>query len=166
MAVNQSDGLTAAQHRRLVAAIPAVAEMCDRLAAYAVPESLHHNDLHDANIFYNNGDFQFFDWGNSSIAHPFFWLRTVFVSIEYTFGLEEDDPVYDEFARACLQPWAQFETDENLWEAYKLARQLWSLSTAVKYKTQMQLIEGMREEYATAVPGLLQEFLDANPQLS
>lgn len=163
--IGQPDGQTAAQHRRLVEAIPVVVDMCGRLEAFAVPESLHHNDLHDANIFYNNGRFRFFDWGDSSIAHPFFSLRTVFVSMEYTFGLEEDDPVFDEYARAYLRPWMQYESEENLWEAYKLARQLWSLSSAVKYKTQISQIEDMREEYATAVPGLLQEFLAANPQL-
>ena len=164
--IGEEDGLTPSQHQRLVAAIPEVAAMCGRLAAFAVPESLHHNDLHDANIFFDTGRYQFFDWGDSSIAHPFFSLRTAFGSIEYTFGLEEEDPVFDEFSKAYLRPWVQYETEENLWEAYQLARRLWSLSTAVKYKTQMRYIEEMREEYATAVPGLLQEFLIANPQLN
>jgi hypothetical protein len=161
--IEQPDGLTARQHQRLVAAMPEVADMCGRLSAFNIPESLHHNDLHDANIFYNSGNFCFFDWGDSSIAHPFFSLRTVFVSMEYTFGLEEDSSIFDDYARSYLRPWAQFETEENLWEAYGLARRLWSLSSAVKYKTQMRLIEGMREDYATAVPGLLLEFLDQNP---
>lgn len=164
--IDQEEGLTTAEYQRLVNAMPEVEAMCQRLAAYAVPDSLHHNDLHDANVFYNDGDITFFDWGDSSIAHPFFSLRTAFVSIEYSFGLEEDDPVFDDFARAYLRPFAQLETEENLWAAYQIARRLWSLSTAVKYKTQMQEIEGMREEYATAVPGLLQEFLAANPQLT
>ena len=163
--IGEKDGLTFQEHGRLAAAIPEVEAMCRRLASFNIPESLHHNDLHDANIFYNSGNFIFFDWGDSSIAHPFFSLRTVFVSVEYTFDLEEDDPILDEIARAYLRPWAQFETEERLWQAFSLARRLWPLSSAVKYKTQMREIEGMREEYATAVPGLLQEFLDANPQL-
>ncbi len=162
--IGEKDGLTSQEHARLMAAIPEVEAMCGRLASYNIPESLHHNDLHDANIFYNNGNFIFFDWGDSSIAHPFFSLRTVFVSVEYTFDLEEDDPILEEIARAYLRPWAKFEEEESLWEVFSLARRLWSLSSAVKYKTQMRLIEGMREEYATAVPGLLQEFLEANPQ--
>ena len=163
--IGDKDGLTSQEHARLVAAIPEVEAMCGRLTSFNIPESLHHNDLHDANIFYDNGNFIFFDWGDSSIAHPFFSLRTAFVSVEYTFDLDEVDPIHDELARAYLRPWEQFETEENLWEAFGLARQLWSLSSAVKYKTQMGLIEGMREEYATAVPGLLLEFLDVNPQL-
>ena len=160
--IDQPDGLTTAEYRRLVALAPNVEVMCRQLTAYAVPDSLHHNDLHDANVFYNDGDIKFFDWGDSSIAHPFFSLRTAFVIIEYIFDLGEDDPVFDDFARAYLRPFAKFESEENLCAAYQLARRLWSLSSAIKYKTQLQLIEGMREEYATAVPGLLQEFLAAN----
>ncbi len=162
--IDQADGLTSQEYSRLLDAVPEVETMCRQLAAYAVPASLHHNDLHDANVFYNNGATRFFDWGDSSIAHPFFSLRTVFVSIENSFGLEEDSPVYDEIARAYLRPWLRYGTEEILWAAYKLARQLWSLSSAVKYKTQMALVEGMRDTYAGALPGLLQEFLDANPQ--
>jgi hypothetical protein len=163
--IDQPDGLAPAEYQHLVALIPDVEATCRRLAAYAVPDSLHHNDLHDANVFYNDGAITFFDWGDSSIAHPFFSLRTAFVMIEYIFDLAEDDPIFDEFAMAYLRPFAQFESEENLWQAYQLARKLWSLSSAVKYKTQLRQIEGMREEYATAVPGLLQEFLKANRQV-
>jgi hypothetical protein len=163
--IEQPDGLTTAEYQRLLNALPQVEALCQQLTAYAIPDSLHHNDLHDANVFYNDGEITFFDWGDSSIAHPFFSLRTAFVIIEYIFDLEEDDPVFDDFARAYLRPFAKFESEENLCAAYQLARRLWSLSSAIKYKTQMRHTEGMREEYATAVPGLLQEFLDANPQL-
>ena len=159
--IDQPDGVTTAEHERLLATIPQVADMCRRLDAFAVPHSLHHNDLHDANIFVKDGRYLFFDWGDSSIAHPFFSLRTVFVSIEYTFGFEENDPIFDELAKVYLQPWTQFETAENVWQAYQIAKKLWALSTAVKYKTQVSQIEEMREEYGTAVAGLLQEFLEA-----
>ncbi|MFN2125825.1 MAG: phosphotransferase [Candidatus Promineifilaceae bacterium] len=164
--LDQKDGLTTADYRRLVNMLPQVEAMCRQLAAYAVPDSLHHNDLHDANVFYNNGAITFFDWGDSSIAHPFFSLRTVFVSMEYSFDLEEDDPIFDEFAWAYLLPWLVYETEEDLWQAYRLASRQWSLSSAVKYKTQMQQIAEMRQEYATAVPGLLLEFLAKNPNYS
>jgi hypothetical protein len=163
--IDQPDGLTTAEYEDLLNAVPQVEAMCRQLTAYAVPDSLHHNDLHDANVFYNNGHIKFFDWGDSSIAHPFFSLRTAFVIIEYIFDLVEDDPIFDEFAMAYLRPFAKFESEENLWAAYQLAHRLWSLSSAVKYKTQLLHIEGMRAEYAMAVPGLLQEFLKANQQV-
>ena len=165
--IDQPDGLTSAEYQRLVDAVPQVAVMCRALAEYAVPESLHHNDLHDGNVLIKNGRYQFFDWGDSSIAHPFFSLRTVFVSAEYTFELDEGDPVFDDLARAYLARWTRFLTEDDLWTAYKLARQLWALSTAVKYSTFLHQIEdeSFRTDYGTAVAGSLQEFLAANPSL-
>ena len=161
--IDQPDGLTLDEYQRLQQAVPQVAGLCERLAAYAIPESLHHNDLHDGNIFVKNGRLLFFDWGDSSIAHPFFSLRTAFVSMENSFGLEENDPIFDEYAHAYLRPWSAYETAENLWDVYQVAQRLWSLSSAIKYKTFMSLIEAARAANPIAVPALLKELLDANP---
>lgn len=163
--IDQPDGLTAAEYERLLAAASQVAAMCRQLASYGVPESLHHNDLHDGNIFIRNGRTCFFDWGDSSISHPFFCLRTVFVSMENTFGLAENDPVFDSFGRDYWIQWTKFETEANLAAAFALARQLWALSSAVKYRMFVSHVAEMREQFAGAVPGLLREFLAANPSL-
>ncbi len=163
--IDQPDGLTTVEYERLLAAAPQVTALCQELSAYNIPMSLHHNDLHDANIFFADSHPLFFDWGDSSIAHPFFSLRTVFVSIEYSFGLDEADPFFAELAQAYLQPWTVMETQANLITAFALARRLWALSTAMKYKTQLRQLPAMRAEYALAVPGSLQEFLTMNPEL-
>jgi hypothetical protein len=164
--IGQPDGLTTTEYQRLVEAKPYVAQMCRQLASYGVPESLHHNDLHDGNIFIRNGRYLFFDWGDSSVSHPFFCLRTVFVSMENTFGLAEDAPVFDTFSQTYLARWTQFETDDNLAAAFALARQLWALSSAVKYRMHISQVVEMREQFAGAVPELLREFLAANPDLN
>ncbi|MCB9420218.1 MAG: phosphotransferase [Ardenticatenaceae bacterium] len=163
--IDQPDGLTAAEYERLLAAVPQVTEMCRQLAGYAVPESLHHNDLHDGNIFIRDGRYLFFDWGDSSISHPFFCLRTVFISMENTFGLAENDPIFDTFGRDYWLCWRQFETELNLADAFALARKLWALSSALKYRMHLSQVVEMRAQYAGAVPSLLQEFLAANPEL-
>ena len=161
--LDQPDGLTSSEYQRLLRAGPQVSVLCERLAAYAIPESLHHNDLHDGNIFIKNGRTLFFDWGDSSIAHPFFSLRTVFISMENSFGLEEADLIFAEYVQAYLQPWTKYESEANLLAAYQIARRLWAISSAIKYKTFMSLIEATRRENAMAVPALLQELLAANP---
>jgi hypothetical protein len=119
--------------------------------------------LHDANVFVKNGRTLFFDWGDSSIAHPFFSLRTVFVSMENSFDLAEDDPALEPYAHSYLQPWRQYESEVNLLAAYQIARRLWALSSAIKYKTFLGHIPAARAEYAHAVPSLLQKLLDMNP---
>ena len=161
--IDQPQGLTTAEYRHLIDAAPQVTILCQRLASYAIPVSLHHNDLHDGNIFSTNGRTLFFDWGDSSITHPFFSLRTVFVSIEHTFKMDEGNPFFTDLVQAYLQPWSAYDTAENLTAAHKLAQRLWSLSSAIKYKTQLSQLDSIRNEYAGAVPSLLQEFLGANP---
>lgn len=161
--LDQPDGLTTAEYERLLAATPQVDALCRKLAAYKIPMSLHHNDLHDANIFYGDGRVRFFDWGDSSVAHPFFSLRTVFVSIEYTFDLEEGDPFFASLAQEYLRPWVALAPEADLTAAFGLAQRLWALSTAIKYKAQTRWLPAWRKEVAHAVPGSLQEFLEANP---
>ena len=163
--LDQPDGLTTAEYERLHEAAPHVTTLCQELAAYEIPMSLHHNDLHDANIFYRDGRPLFFDWGDSSVAHPFFSMRTVFVSIEYSFDLPEGDPFFASLAQDYLRPWAERAPGVDLSVPFTLAQRLWALSTAIKYKTQMRWLPAMRQEAATAVPGSLQEFLEANPGL-
>ena len=160
--LDEPNGLTTAEYERLRQALPHVTALCKRLNAFAIPESLHHNDLHDANIFVKNGRTFFFDWGDASIAHPFFSLRTVFVSMEIRFNLAENDPALESYAHSYLQSWRQFASEADLLAAYQIARRLWSISSAIKYKTFLSLIPEARADNAHAVPGLLQELLEAN----
>jgi hypothetical protein len=161
--IDRSGGISSAEYQRLVAFAPQVGEMCRRLASYSIPASLHHNDLHDGNIFIQDGRYVFFDWGDSSISHPFFSLRTVFVSLENSFGLEESDPIFEEFGRRYLESWSEFGTMEDLSAAFEIARRLWSLSSALKYWTFLNKLEGMADEFGSALPNLMQEFLETNP---
>jgi hypothetical protein len=77
---------------RLRARMPEVEERLARLASSPLPASVEHNDLHDGNVFSRDGRARILDWGDSSLAHPFFTLT-----------VEEDPGARD----AYLEPWAQ-----------------------------------------------------------
>lgn len=163
--IGHPNGLAEEEYERLVAGGPYIERLCRELAAYQIPHSLHHGDLHDGNIFMQHGRHLFFDWGDSHITHPFFSLRTVFVSMENTFGYEENDPRFDDFALNYLEPWLRFESREKLWEAYQLAKKLWAIPTTLQWKFVMSQLPGVRREMAHVVPALLQELLQANPEM-
>jgi hypothetical protein len=163
--IGEENGLSEEEYKRLAAGNPYIEQLCRELAAYNIPDSLHHGDLHDGNIFMKDGRHLFFDWGDSVITHPFFSLRTVLVSMEYTFDYEENDPRFDPFARAYLEPWQPFESRERLWQAYHIARRLWSIASMVQWKNIMNKLPGMRQEMNYALPSLLQEVLEANPEM-
>jgi hypothetical protein len=161
--IDRKGGITSSEYQRLLDSRPRVAEMCRQLAGFNIPASLHHNDLHDANIFVDEDRYLFYDWGDSSVSHPFFSLRTVFVSIENTFGFQEGHPIFEDLASDYLDAWRDYESKEDLLRAFEISRRLWSISSAVKYQTLQVHMESIRNDFADAVPGLLQEFLELNP---
>ena len=56
------------------AILPEYAERCELLAAFGIPETIQHDDLHDGNVFVRDGRNLFFDWGDSCVSHPFHTL--------------------------------------------------------------------------------------------
>ena len=52
----------------------AVEEVCTRLAAYGIRETVQHDDLHDGQVFVPNGRAHVLDWGDACVSHPFFTL--------------------------------------------------------------------------------------------
>ena len=168
--IDQQDGITSVEYDRLVNMTTRVESISELLAAYPIPQSIHHGDFHDANIFLNDDHFVFFDWGDCSVSHPFFSLRTVCVSIEYSLELEEYPPEFDGLRDIYLKSWLQYDSFENLLNNYHLAARLSPICSALGYfHTMKRLDDPLGSDYKGAIPGLLQEFLDledrANDQL-
>lgn len=51
LGLNRPDGLSSDEYQRLQHSANKVAKLCEQLATYSVPETLHHGDLHDGNVF-------------------------------------------------------------------------------------------------------------------
>jgi hypothetical protein len=158
--IDSEDGVTAAEYGRLQDLVSVVTEKCQQLANYAVPESLHHGDLHDGNIFYNNGQYLFFDWSDCTVTHPFFSLRTAYVSAEMRFNLEEYDPILNRLRDAYLVPWRKFETEARLLEVFGLAMELWAISSMFNwYKEIKSMDETQQKDFVHVIPSLSKELL-------
>jgi len=84
---------------------PRFAELCEVLAELGIEESVQHDDLHMANLYEHDGRFRVVDWGDSSIAHPFFSLLETFRFLEEFNGLGPDDPWFRRLRDAYLEPW-------------------------------------------------------------
>jgi aminoglycoside phosphotransferase (APT) family kinase protein len=162
MRIDLPDGLTTASYERLRALTPRFAAMCAELAAYRVPETLQHDDFHDGNIFVRDGRYIFSDWAESCVAHPFFTLVVTLNSIAWRLKLEDNGPVLAQLRDLYLEPWQRYDSPENLLAAFTLARRIGMVNRALTwYRVVSSLEPALREEQAEAVPGWLQEFLDA-----
>ena len=164
--VDHPDGLTTTQLDLLNRLFPYLVQICQELDASTIPTGIHHGDFHDGNIFYQAGHYFFFDWGDCSISHPFFSLRTTFVSLENTFDLAEGGLEFDRLRDVYLEPWTKYASRTELLEIFKLSRRLAPLCSALSWQRVVSSTpKSLRGDAVYAVPGLLQEFLELNTSL-
>jgi len=90
---------------RIRAYAPRFAELCSALAPQGIQESIQHDDLHMANLYSDGGKLRVVDWGDSSIAHPFFSLIETFRFLEEFNHLAPHDPWFRRLRDAYLEPW-------------------------------------------------------------
>jgi len=108
-----------------------VAEWCERLASYAVRETLQHDDLHDGQVFLGDGTHLLLDWGDACVSHPFFTLS---VTLEGVIGWGLADVAGSEdlapYLESYLAPYRE-RYDGDLLEAARLAVRLGWVCRAV-----------------------------------
>jgi hypothetical protein len=159
--LDHSEGLSTKEYQSLRQFVPEFRAMCEKLACYRIPETLHHEDFHDANIFIRNSHYTFADWGESGVAHPFFTLLVTSRVIAWRLELAEDAPELIHLRDIYLEPWTRYESRENLIAAFKLAYRVGMVCRALTWH---RILAGVEEpanaEDAEAVPGWLQEFLN------
>ena len=106
------------------------ATLCLELAAFGIPETIQHDDLHDGNIFAGERGYRIFDWGDSVAAHPFLSLVVALRGIAYRFELGDRDPDLERLRDAYLERFTAYGTAAELRHAAELAEPLGMLSRA------------------------------------
>jgi hypothetical protein len=119
---DDEDGMTADEQRALCDGLPAFQELCGRLGTLGIPASLQHDDLHDGNVFVRGGDHVFFDWGDSSVSHPFHTLVVTLRATAYKLGLAAGGHEIVRLRDAYLEPWTSLASRGELVAAAGLAR--------------------------------------------
>lgn len=107
------------------------ADLCAALAALGIQESIQHDDLHMANLYLQGGKHRIVDWGDSSIAHPFFSLVVTFRFLEEVNDLSPDDPWFRKLRDAYLEPWGS-----GLEETFEIAIRVGWFAHAIAWTRQ------------------------------
>ncbi|MDP1724028.1 MAG: phosphotransferase [Alphaproteobacteria bacterium] len=115
-----ADGLMSFEIDVLEHLTPKLQILCERLASYTIPETIEHGDLHDNNILIQGDRITINDWGDASIAHPFFSIVSVLDSAKRNHQL--DDQVCLRLQKSYLAQWKDYGTDNKLQEAFVLAQ--------------------------------------------
>lgn len=126
-------GLTADELARLDRLRPRVSGMCEELAAYGIPETIQHNDLHDGQVFVRGDEYRFLDWAESCISHPFFTMAVTLEGV-IAWGLDDirGSVAVSPFRDAYLEPFASHGTSSELKSALATAMRLGWICRAVE----------------------------------
>lgn len=127
------DGLTKDELNDLNKLCPIISDLCARLSAYTIPESLVQPDFHDNNLLIDrlSQKITIIDLGEIVIAHPFFSLINCLKQAIIHHGFKEGDKLYSQLEYACFKNYYAFESKENIFEALSLAKSLWPLYSAL-----------------------------------
>lgn len=161
MLVGQTESLTVDEYRRLKASVSAFARLCEDLAAFGIPPTLHHDDFHDGNLFVQNGCVCFSDWGESAVTHPFFTLVVLLRGAGNSLDLESDAPELARVHNWYLDHWTVYAPLAELQPVVHLAQRIGLVNRALTWhRVIAHLPESLKSGYAMAVPAYLQEFIN------
>jgi hypothetical protein len=134
--------LTREEIRRLRRFADRFAELCHDLANQGVRDTIQHDDLHAWNVYRQADRWRVLDWGDASIAHPFFSLVVTFRFLEDTNALPTTDPWFRRLRDAYLEPWGP-----GLRDAFDLAMRIGTLThplVELRHRTNLPLPERAR----------------------
>ncbi len=159
--IDLEKGITSDEYARLREMLPMLQEWCAQLEEGNIPLSLHHGDLNSGNVLKKNGAYAFVDWGDASVAHPFFSIRTPLVSVELVLDLPDYDPFTAPVRDAYLNAWSEYAARENIFQTFRIAQRVSEIVTALAwYQTVVTAPPDQRADYEHIVPSCLQAFLN------
>ncbi|HKV83554.1 MAG TPA: aminoglycoside phosphotransferase family protein [Ktedonobacterales bacterium] len=157
--VGAENGLPEDEHERLLGYEPEVRALCDELAAFAIPETLHHDDFGASNILVTGDRCVFYDWAESAITHPF---CSLYIALRWArYVGEYDESALTRMRDAYLAAWSEYGSPDDLRAAFALAQRLATLSRALTwYRLAVSLDRGAAWERADAPAYWLRMFLN------
>lgn len=93
------------EQERLRAFAPRFERLCAELFEEHPIDSIQHDDLHVRSVFVSGDTLRVLDWGDSSVAEPFFSLVVTFQFLEEHNGLDRSDLWFERLSAAYLEPW-------------------------------------------------------------
>jgi hypothetical protein len=157
--LGEPEGLTPEQRDELRRRLPELHALVEELEAFAVPDTIQHDDLHDGQVFVKEGNIRILDWGDSCISHPFHTLTVTLRAHAWRHGLEPGSAQLLRLRDAYLEPFGAPAAAADV--AYRIG----TLARALAWHRYLAATapEERDPEDAESVPYGLRLFLEAGP---
>jgi hypothetical protein len=143
----------------LRALIPRVREACVELGG-TIPDTIQHDDLHDGQVFIQDGVVRFLDWGDSNVSHPFFTLVVFQRHIAHFLGCDEHDARVTRLRDEYLEPFTGAVPRARIDACLPIALRLGRLCRALTWADLVRVLPP-EDRDREMVPGWFQVFLES-----
>jgi len=133
-----------------------------------LPDTLVHEEIHDANVLLDGQDApRFIDWADSSVGHPFFGVVVGLRSISDRLDIPPGEPPLERLLLAYLQVWTALAPLSTLRAViFPAAYRLGMLNRALSWRAFLaDLAPEQRAEHAAYADAWLEEFAAADDPL-
>ena len=127
----------AAEVGELRAFAPRFEALCGELATASFADTIQHDDLHLNSVFAGGDGLRILDWGDTSIAFPFFSLVVTFQFLVDHNGLAQDDRWFGRLRDAYLEGWGS-----NLVPDFELAFRVGTVAHAFTWLRHREAMSG------------------------
>ena len=127
------EGLTESERDAVRGLMPELESQCRELGALPFAAALEHGDLHDGNVLTGNGRYWIFDWGDTSLTHPFCSLLVTCRSAIDDLTSEDGQQRAGRMIDAYLEPWQSFAPSRELRPLVEFAFRVGHVSRALDW---------------------------------
>ncbi len=122
-----ADGLSEIEISELDTLIPKISTLCGKLSTYSINQTIVQPDFNDNNTLIDeiSNTITIIDLGEIVISHPFFSLLNFLYQMKKHHALTEEDEAFIKIKNTCLTPFMNFESKENVSDAFSTAKRLW-----------------------------------------
>lgn len=129
----KAEGITDKELQILLDLKPKIAEQCNSLSQYQIPETIVQPDFNTNNILFdrNHKKMTLIDLGEIAITHPFFSLHNFLLQATIHHDVKEFDQIYYQLQDTCFENWLDLAKKNELLEAFMLSKKLWPIYSAL-----------------------------------
>lgn len=143
---------------RFRVSLPTIRALIAEVAAFGIPDTFIHGDLHPWNIGLQEGRPVFFDWTDACFAHPFFDLASFLAS---TRGLKDEPDARERLKSAYLDEWPDVAPRDALERCADACETLAMAHQAVSYQHMLPWLEGPSlADMSEGIPFWVKRLLD------
>lgn len=158
--IGKSDGISAERYRKAQGLWPRIEELALEADRAGLPNTVVHEDLHDANVFVDGDRLIIADWGDSCIANPLTTLTVLLRSAAHHRELPETAPEILSIRDRYLANWGKYAPPAELRRAADAAMRIGMLHRSLTWRNAIMSAPAEHTaQWAEAVPGWLDEFV-------